>query len=90
LRHLRIPKLQIYLLNSNSNSSYLNHLNRANCIFSPVITESDLETITPTYSPGPDGVPGSVLKLYAHTFLNPLLNFFICLPHHLFFPQKGG
>jgi len=45
-----------------SNSSYPNHLNRANCIFSPVITESfllsDLKTITPTYSPVPDGLPG--------------------------------
>jgi len=45
-----------------SNSSYPNHLNSANCIFSPVITESsllsDLETILPTYSPGPDGLPG--------------------------------
>jgi len=45
-----------YSSDSLSNSNYPNHLNRANCIFSPVITESSLlcvlETITPTYSPG--------------------------------------
>jgi len=63
-----------------SNSSYPNHLNRANCIFSPVLTESsllsDLETITPTYSPGPDGLPGCVLKFCARTICKPILKLF--------------
>jgi len=62
------------------NSSYHNHLNRANCIFSPVITESsllsDLETITPTYSPGTDGLFGCVLKFCARTICKPILKLF--------------
>jgi len=52
----------------------------ANCIFSPVITESsllsDLETITPTYSPGPDGLSGCVLKFCARTICKPILKLF--------------
>jgi len=63
-----------------SNSSYPIHLNRANGIFSPVITESSLlgvlETITPTYSPGPDGLPGCVLKFCARTICKPILKLF--------------
>jgi len=61
-------------------TSYPNHWNRANWIFSPVITESsllsDLETITPTYSPGPDGLPGWVLKFCARTICKPILKLF--------------
>jgi len=60
-----------------SSSSYPNHLNRANCIFSPVITQSsllsDLETITSTYFPGPNGLPGCVLKSCARTICKPIL-----------------
>jgi len=88
LRHLRIPKLQIYFTKlqstyssvSWSNSSYPNHLNGTNGIFSPVITESsllsDLETITPTYSPGSDGLPGCVLKFCARTICKHILKLF--------------
>jgi len=69
-----------YSSDSWSNSSYPNHLNRATCSFSPVITESsnlsDLETITPTYSPGPDGLPGCVLKFCARTICKPILQLF--------------
>jgi len=94
LRHIRI--LQIYLFIyviylfifsqstyssvSWSNSSYLNHLKRANCMFSFAITESsllsDLETITPIYSPEPDGLPGCVLKFCARTICKPVLKLF--------------
>jgi len=56
-----------------SNSSYPNHLNRANCIFSLL---SDLETITPTYSPGPDGLAGCVLKFCPGTICKPILKLF--------------
>jgi len=65
-----------------SNSNYPNHLNRANCINSPVITEnsllSALETITLTYCPGPDGLPGCVLKFCSRTICKPILK-----PFHL-------
>jgi len=63
-----------------SNFSYPNHINRANCIFSPLITKSsllsDLEIITPTYSPGPDGLPGCVFKFCARTICKPILKLF--------------
>jgi len=76
-----------------SNSSYPNHLYRSNCIFSPVIIESSLlsvlETITPTYFQGPDRLPGCVLKSCDQLFVNPFLNFFFCLSHHLFFLLYG-
>jgi len=54
-----------------SKSNYPNPLNKANCIFTLVITESsflrDLATPTPTYSPGPVGLPGCVLKFCTST-----------------------
>jgi len=56
----------IYSSVSWSNSNYPNYLNMANCIFSPV-------TITPTYSPWPDGLPGCVLKFRARTICKPIL-----------------
>jgi len=63
-----------------SNSSYSNHLKRAYCIFSPVITESsllsELGTKMPTNSPGPDGLPGCVLKFCAPTICKPILKLF--------------
>jgi len=37
---------------------------------------SDLETITPTYSPGPDGLPACVLKFCARTVCKPILKLF--------------
>jgi len=47
-----------YISASWSNSNYPNPSNRANCIFTPIISESslfrDLATTTPTYSPGPE------------------------------------
>jgi len=59
------------------NSNYPYPLNRANCIFTPAITESsllrDLATTTSTYSPGPDGLPGCVLKFCASTICKPIL-----------------
>jgi len=63
-----------------SNSNYPNSLNRANCIFTPEITKGsllrDLATTTPTYSPGPDGLPGCVLKFCASTICKPILKLF--------------
>jgi len=63
-----------------SNSNYPNPLNRENCIFTPVITESsllmDLATTTLNYSPGPDGLPGCVLKFCASTICLPILKLF--------------
>jgi len=45
----------------------------ANCIFSPIVTESFLLSDLETVQPGPDGFS----------------NFFICLSHHLFFLLSG-
>jgi len=63
-----------------SNSKYPSPLSRANCIFTPAITKSsllrDLATTTPTYSPGPDGLPGCVLKFCASTICKPILKLF--------------
>jgi len=63
-----------------SNSNYPNTLNRANCIFAPVITESsllgNLATTPPTYSPGPVGLSGCVLKFCASTTCKPILKLF--------------
>jgi len=56
-----------------SNSNYPNPLNRANCILTPLISESFLLTITSTYSPGPDGC---VLKFCASTIYKPILKLF--------------
>jgi len=69
-----------YISASWSNSNYPNPSNRANCIFTPIISESslfrDLATTTPTYSPGPDGLPGCVLKFWASTLFKPILKLF--------------
>jgi len=61
-------------------SNYTNPLNRANFTFTSLINESsllrDLTAITPTYSPGPDGLPGCVLKFFASTICKPILKLF--------------
>jgi len=49
---------------------------KSNFICCPVISESslllDLQRVKPDYSPGPDGVPGCVLRYCAETLCRPL------------------
>ena len=59
---------------------YPYNLESANCIFKPLIMESSLlnylKALNLVFSPGPDGLPGCVLRYCAEELLRPLYNLF--------------
>jgi len=73
-----------------SNSNYPNPLNKANCIFTPEITEISLvrkqrQLILPVLMDS----PGVCLSFVRQPYVNRFSNFFICLFHRQFFLLSG-
>lgn len=63
-----------------SEQPYSYAVSKSNLIFCPTINESsllnDLQRVKPVYSPGPDGIPGCVLRFCAEALCKPLLKLF--------------
>ena len=80
-----------YSSSNYSFESYPFDMPRSNCIFSPLISEEslirDLEMVKPVFSPGPDGVPGCVLRYGARALCGPLLKLFSLSLDSAIFPS---
>jgi len=65
---------------SHSSQPYFYTVSRSNLMFCPTLNESsllvDLQRVKPVYSPGPDGIPGCVLKYCAEALCKLINPFF--------------
>jgi len=72
-----------YSTSSPPDQSYPYVIPKSNFICCPVIRKSslllDLQRVKQVYSPGPDGVPGCVLRYCAETLCRRFTNFLLCL-----------